>query len=171
MGILFLSLPAEKSDSKFSMGYLHGEYECTLDAKGRLMLPAALKKQFPKQAKVKLFIKRGFEKCLILYTKNEWDLIAESVNRLSDFVKNNRDFKRYFFQGATELTMDSVARILIPMQLQDYAALKTDIVLFAHSNQIEIWDKKEHAKMLKNEPQDFSALAEDVMVKNKQLKD
>jgi len=145
------------------MTNFHGEYECTLDAKGRLMLPTVLKKQLPKATKNKLFIKRGFEKCLVLYPKNEWDLIAASVNKLNDFVQKNREFKRYFFQGATELSIDANGRILIPKQQQDAAGLKTDIVLFAYDNKIEIWAKKEYETMLKNEPKDFSALAEEVM--------
>ena len=143
------------------MAYLLGEYVCKLDAKGRLMLPSALKKQLPKSKQ--LVVKRGFEKCLLLYTKKEWDSISSKVNRLSDFVKNNRIFKRYFFQGATELGMDGMARILVPKPLQEHAGLKSDVVLFAYNNQIEIWSKSEYDKLLKSEPEDFSALAEQVM--------
>ena len=149
------------------MADFHGEFECTMDAKGRIMLPAGLKKQLPKATKNKILIKRGFEKCLELYPKNEWDIVSASVNKLNDFVKNNRLFKRAFFHGATELTMDSVARILIPKQQQDYAGLKNDLVLFAYGNKIEIWAKKEYELAHKINEDDFSALAEEVMGKAK----
>jgi MraZ protein len=139
-----------------------GEFECTLDAKGRFMLPAGLKKQFPKGTK-QFVIKRGFEKCLILYPSKEWEAIADKVNRQNDFVKSNRTFKRYYFQGATPLEPDGSSRVLIPKSLQEFAGLKTDIVLFAYASQIEIWSKDEYDKMLKSEPDDFSALAEKVM--------
>ncbi len=139
-----------------------GEYECTLDTKGRIMLPAALRKQFPRSAK-SLIIKRGFEKCLILYTREEWAVISKRVNDLNDFVRNNRKFKRYYFQGATEVSVDGIGRILIPKQHQEDAGLDEDIVLFAYSNQIEIWDKAEYTRLLKSEPEDFSVLAEEVM--------
>ena len=143
-----------------------GEFECTLDSKGRLMLPAGLKKQLPKGVK-KLIVKRGFEKCLILYPEKEWETIANSVHDLSDFVKSNRIFKRYYFQGATPLPVDGMSRILIPKEHQKYAGLKSDVVLFAYANQIEIWSKAEYENLLKNEPENFSSLAEEVMGKTK----
>lgn len=147
------------------MSQLHGEYPCTLDAKGRLIIPAALKKQLPKAAKNSFFINRGFEKCCVLYPSNEWNKIAEEINKLSDYIKKEREFKRYFLRGASQLTMDTASRVLIPKTLQDYAALGTDVVLLAYGNKIELWSEKQYKKMLSEEPADFSALAEEVMSK------
>ena len=151
----------------FFMANLFGEFPCTIDTKGRIMLPKGLKKQLGKSVKT-LVVKRGFENCLILYPKQEWDIIAAKVNKLSDFVKNNRTFKRYYFQGATELAPDGNARILIPKSLQEHAGLKNGVVLFAYSNQIEIWSAAEYGSLLKNEPKDFSDLAEKVMGEHKE---
>jgi MraZ protein len=147
------------------MAQLHGEYECKLDAKGRLIIPAALKKQLPKAAKDTFFINRGFEKCCVLYPANEWELIAEEINKLSDYIAKERQFKRYFLRGASKLEMDTASRVLIPKQLQEYASAKTEIVLLAYGNKIELWSKEGYDKMLSEEPSDFSALAEEVMSK------
>lgn len=144
---------------------LNGEYECKLDAKGRLIIPAVLKKQLPKEAKDSFFINRGFEKCCVLYPSNEWESIAGEINKLSDYIAKERLFKRYFLRGASKLDMDSTARILLPKPLQEYAELKTEVVLLAYGNKIEVWGKAEYDRMLSEEPKDFSALAEEVMSK------
>jgi MraZ protein len=147
------------------MAQLHGEYECKLDAKGRLIIPAALKKQLPKAAKNSFFINRGFEKCCVLFPSNEWTAIAEEINKLSDYIAKERQFKRYFLRGASKLDMDTASRILLPKSLLEYADATTEIVLLAYGNKIELWSKKGYEKMLSEEPKDFSALAEEVMSK------
>ncbi len=144
---------------------LNGEFECKLDAKGRLIIPAALKKQLPKEAGDAFFINRGFEKNCVMYPANEWDNIAGEINKLSDYIKKEREFKRYFLRGASKLDMDAASRVLLPKPLQEYANLKGDVVLLAYGNKIEIWSKAEYENMLNAEPEDFSALAEEVMIK------
>ena len=149
----------------YNMTRFIGEYECRLDNKGRLILPAALKKQIPQEADGQFVVNRGFEKYLVMYPKNEWDTITDEINRLNQYVKENRDFIRYFYRGATELSLDSSARLLLPKRLQEYAGINQDIVLFAHTNKIEIWSAESYNNILANEPNDFAALAEKVMVK------
>jgi MraZ protein len=147
------------------MAQLHGEYQCKVDAKGRLIIPASLKKQLPKAAKDSFFINRGFEKCCIIYPANEWEKIAEEINKLSDYIARERQFKRYFLRGADKLEMDSASRVLIPKQMIEYAGIKSDVVLLAYGSKIELWSKRAYDKMLSEEPADFSALAEEVMSK------
>jgi MraZ protein len=149
------------------MTQLHGEYECKMDAKGRLMIPSALKKQLPKEAADSFFINRGFEKCCVLYPSNEWQSISEEINKLSDYIQKERTFKRYFLRGASKLEMDTASRVLLPKSLQEYANLEGDLILLAYGNKIEIWNKAEYEKMLDEEPSDFSALAEEVMTNRK----
>jgi len=146
---------------------LHGEYECKLDAKGRLIIPAALKKQLPKAARDTFFINRGFEKCCVLYPSNEWEVIAAEINKLSDYIKKEREFKRYFLRGASQLEMDAQSRVLLPKSLLEYADATTEVMLLAYGNKIELWSKAGYEKMLSEEPADFSALAEEVMSKRK----
>lgn len=127
------------------------------------MMPAALKRQLPPEAHDKLVINRGFEKCLVLYPIIEWNRQSDKVNALNMYVKENRDFARYFFRGATELTLDNVNRFLVPKSLLEYADVEKEAVLFAFNDRIELWSKKLYAQQMNEAPQDFSSLAEKVM--------
>lgn len=142
-----------------------GEFDCKLDAKGRLMLPSGLRKQLDPAAQERFVLNRGFEKCLVLYPKNEWEGISSEVNKLNQYVKKNREFIRYFYRGASELELDNTGRLLLPKRLLDYAGAEKDVVLFAYSNRIEVWDKKTYEGLLTDEPDDFADLAEEVMGK------
>lgn len=145
-----------------------GEFECKLDPKGRVMLPAGLKKQLSPEAQDRFVINRGFEKCLVIYPLNEWKIISAEVNKLNLYTKKNRDFARYFFRGATELTLDGTSRILIPRPLLEYAAIDKELILFAYSNRIEVWSKSQYDALLTDEPDDFAILAEEVMGRTKE---
>jgi len=142
-----------------------GEFECKVDAKGRFLVPAALKKQISPEAKEKFVVNRGFEKHLTLYPFNEWEKISGEVNKLNLFVKKNRMFHRMFNNGATEMELDNTSRLLVPKTLMEYASIQNEIVLFAYSNRIEIWSRIEYNKMLADESVDFASLAEEVMGK------
>ena len=140
-----------------------GEFDCKLDAKGRLMLPSSLRKQLDPAAQESFVMNRGFEKCLVLYPKNDWKYISEEVNKLNQYVKKNREFTRYFYRGATELGLDGTGRLLFPKRLLEYAGVKKEVVLFAHGNKIEVWDKEVYDNLLNDEPDEFANLAEEVM--------
>jgi MraZ protein len=143
-----------------------GEYECKVDLKGRVMLPAGLKKQISPAAQEKFVVNRGFEKHLNLYPMDEWQKISAEVNKLNLFVAKNRDFLRKFNNGATELELDSTSRFLIPKKMLEFAGISKDIILFAYSNRIEIWPKEAYEKLMSEETgEDFSILAEEVMGK------
>ena len=122
------------------MTNLIGEYECKVDAKGRLLVPSGLRKQFSAAAEGKLFVKRGIENCLELYQKHDWEAVSEKVSSLNQFVKKNRVFARKFISGATQLELDSVGRINLPKNLLEYAGVQKELILFAYGNKIEIWD-------------------------------
>ncbi len=104
-------------------GFL-GEFEATVDAKGRFLLPAGFKKQLAEGDGEKFVVNRGFEKCLSLYPLSSWKPIAEKVNALNDFDPKVRQFKRYFLNGATMVEPDSAGRLLLPPTLKEYAALQ-----------------------------------------------
>src|SRR5690606_28880085 len=122
------------------IGFL-GEYEATVDAKGRFLLPMAIRKKLPENAPGQFVINRGFEKCLTLYPMVNWNPIFEGMSRLNDFDPKVREFRRYFFNGATELELDSAGRLLIPANLREHASIDKDIVLVGSVKKIEIWDK------------------------------
>jgi MraZ protein len=140
-----------------------GEFECKLDVKGRLMLPSGLRKQLDPAAQERFVMNRGFEKCLVLYPKNDWEYISAEVNKLNQYVRKNREFIRYFYRGATELGLDSTGRVLLPKRMLSYAGVEKEVVLFAYSNRIEVWDAETYHGLLTDEPDDFADLAEEVM--------
>jgi MraZ protein len=142
-----------------------GEFDCKLDAKGRMMLPMGLRKQVHPDSLEKFVVNRGFESCLALYPLNEWQKISAEINQLNQFVKKNREFARYFYRGATELELDATGRLLLPKRLMEYAGIDKEVILSAWSNKIEVWAPEKFETLLKNEPDDFSALAEEVMGK------
>ncbi len=127
-----------------------GEYESTLDTKGRFLLPAGFKKQLPEDVGNVFVINRGFEKCLALYPKPSWDPIFERISKLNDFEPNVRDFRRYFLNGAIEVELDSANRFNIPKNLAAYAGLEKDIVLVSAVDKLEIWDKKKYEQLFDN---------------------
>lgn len=144
-----------------------GEFDCKLDPKGRLMMPATLRKQLPPEAQEKFVINRGFEKCLVLYPMNEWQKISADVNELNEFVKKNREFARYFHRGATELEMDNTGRILLPKRLLEFAGIDKDLVVAARNNKIELWAPDQYETLFNDAPDGYETLAEDVMGKNR----
>ncbi len=140
-----------------------GEFDCKIDAKGRLMVPAGLRKQLDPAANESFVVNRGFEPCLVLYPKNDWERISSEVNQLNQYVRKNREFVRYFYRGATELSLDGNGRVLLPKRLQQYGKIEKEVVLFAYSDRIEVWDKDTYENLLTDEPEDFANLAEEVM--------
>ncbi len=151
------------------IGFL-GEYEATLDPKGRFLLPAGFKKQLPVEGGSQFVINRGFEKCLSLYPMISWEPIYERISKLNDFDPKVREFRRYFLNGATQLELDTAGRLLVPPNLKEHASLGKDIVLVAAVNKIEIWDKGKYQQFFESfSPETFSSLAEQVMGGNDKL--
>ena len=145
-----------------------GEYEATLDAKGRFLFPAGFKKQLPEKGVELFVINRGFEKCLSLYTSDSWEPIFSRLGNLNDFDPKVRQFKRYFLNGATQIAPDSAGRLLLPKNLVEYAGLQKDIVLVSAIDKIEIWDKTKYQQFFETfSPQSFSDLAKEVMTDDK----
>ncbi len=141
-----------------------GEYEATVDSKGRFLLPAGFKKQLPEEAGTQFVINRGFEKCLTLYPMQSWKPIFSEISKLNDFDPKVREFRRHFLNGATQLEMDTAGRLLVPPNLKEYAGFDKDIVLVAAINKIEIWDKVKYQQLFESfSPEAFSHLAEQVM--------
>lgn len=144
-------------------GFL-GEFEATLDPKGRFLLPAGFKKQLPESESMRFVINRGFEKCLSLYTMDSWEPLYDKIRTLNDFDPKVREFRRFFLNGATIVEPDTAGRILLPANLKDYAGLEKDIVLASAVDKIEIWAKEKYQQFFDSySPDDFSSLAKSVM--------
>ena len=144
--------------------HLIGVYECKLDAKSRLMLPKAFKKQLLKSLNSPFILKRSvFHKCLELFPMDEWNKVVMDINKLNRFVKKNNDFIRMFTAGVKVIDLDATGRLLLPKDLQLFESISKELVLSSSGNMIEIWDKNAYEKIINNETIDFATLAEDVM--------
>ena len=146
------------------MNTIIGTYECKVDAKGRLLLPAPLKKQLTAALQDGFVLKRSvFQPCLELYPMSEWNLMMQKINKLNRFVKKNNDFIRRFTAGVKVIEMDNLGRILIPKDLVSFASISKDLVLSSAVNIVEIWDKELYEKSISESEVDFADLAEQVM--------
>lgn len=145
------------------MNSITGTYECKVDAKGRLMLPTSLKKQF-KSLEDGFVLKRSvFQPCLELYPMKEWNEMMLKVNKLNRFVKKNNDFIRRFTAGVKTIEVDSAGRLLIPKDLLVFSKIEKEIVMSSAINIVEIWDKDLYENAIENATDDFADLAEEVM--------
>ena len=146
------------------MNTIVGTYECKVDAKGRLLLPAPLKKQLATSLQDGFVLKRSvFQPCLELYPMSEWNLMMAKINELNRFVKKNNDFIRRFTAGVKIVEIDALGRLLIPKDLVVFAAISKDLVVSSAVNILEIWDKDLYEKSISGEDLDFADLAEEVM--------
>lgn len=113
-----------------------GEFEHSLDAKGRLTVPV----KFREELGASFVATRGLDKCLFVYPMPEWQILESKLKALPMTRSDARSFVRFFFSGATECELDKQGRILLPQKLRDYAQLEKDCTLLGVSNRVEIWD-------------------------------
>ncbi|MDN3492006.1 division/cell wall cluster transcriptional repressor MraZ [Winogradskyella bathintestinalis] len=141
-----------------------GTYECKADAKGRLMIPAVLKKQLSSALQDGFVLKRAvFQPCLELYPMSEWNTMMEKINKLNRFKKKNNDFIRRFTAGVKIVEVDSTGRLLIPKDLISFSGISKQVVLASAVNILEIWDKDKYEQAIDDAASDFADLAEEVM--------
>ena len=146
------------------MQHLVGTYECKADAKGRIMMPIAIKKQLESTLTNGFVLKRAvFNACLELYPVKEWKKLMEMVNDLNRFNKKNNDFIRRFTAGVKTVEIDTSGRLLIPKDLVNYAHISKEVVVSSTVNILEIWDKSLYESAIDEAALDFGALAEEVM--------
>ena len=146
------------------MNSLIGTYECKVDAKGRLMLPAALKKQLSSVLQNGFVLKRAvFQSCIELYPMDEWEVEMQKISKLNRYKKKNNDFVRRFTAGVKVVEVDNAGRLLIPKDLYAFAGISKNIVVSTAINIVEIWDKNKYEIAIDDAAQDFADLTEEVM--------
>ena len=114
-----------------------GEYSHSIDAKGRVILPA----DFRDELSESFIITKGLDNCLFLYGQEEWERLSDKLRQLPLAKPEARAFVRFFFSGARMLECDRQGRFLVPGNLRSYAALEKEVVLIGVSNRIEVWSK------------------------------
>lgn len=131
------------------MSYPIGEYQCKLDAKGRLMIPADFKEQLGNLAEEGFVMRPGlFSRCVELYTIKDWNEKQGKLKGLSQFVKANIDLMRKYNAGAKLVKLDATGRMLIPKNLLDKAGLSKEVVINALPSYMEIWDSASYQTTL-----------------------
>ena len=142
----------------------YGQYEHSLDRKGRVIIPSRIRQILIERFSEKFIASRGLEKCVSLYTQEGWDAMVEKVKKLPFMTgKNSRAFTRLLFSGAVECSLDKQGRILLPANLREYGDITKDIVIVGVSSHIEIWAKEKWSEYISREGQEFEKTAEELM--------
>ncbi|HET8860508.1 division/cell wall cluster transcriptional repressor MraZ [Marivirga sp.] len=142
------------------MAFFTGEYDCKLDAKGRMVLPAKIKNSLPEGSGDELVVRRGFEPCLVLYPMLEYKKIFSKIAGLNEFNAEYRNLQRNFFRGNAIVELDSAGRILIPKNMMAFAGLEKESIVVGMGNRVEIWDASKYDDFLIKDQKEFSDLAE-----------
>lgn len=141
----------------------YGEYQHSIDRKGRLILPAKFRESAKANFIEKFFVTRGLDKCLFMFSEEEWKAQESKFKSISFTKPQARTFNRLYFSGAVDVVADRQGRILLPQYLKDFAEIKKDVVIVGVSNRIEIWAKDKWQEFYGNSRQSFEEIAEKLM--------
>jgi len=141
----------------------YGEYEHTIDRKGRLILPARFREVAKANFIEKFFITRGLDQCLFMFSEEEWKIQEQKFKSLSFTKQQVRTFNRLYFSGAQEIIPDKQGRILIPSYLKEFAQIKKEVVIVGVANRIEVWAKDKWYGFYNNSKQTFEEISEKIM--------
>ncbi len=142
------------------MAFFTSEFECKLDTKGRLVLPAKIKTNLPEVSTNELVLRKGFEPNLTLYPMVEYRKLHHKITALSEFNPEQRKLKRIFFKSIAQVELDSAGRILIPKAMLAHAQIEKEALLIGMGNYIEIWDPGVFERESMADPDVYSDLAQ-----------
>ncbi len=137
---------------------LMGEYHHSIDDKGRLIIPSKFRNELGEE----IVITRGLDKCLFVYSKEEWNKVTAKLKTLPFTKKDARDFNRFFLSGATTSEFDRTGRINITSPLAIYAGLSKDCVIIGVNERLEIWDEAIFNSFIESNIDNFSTIAENL---------
>lgn len=141
----------------------YGEYLHSIDRKGRLILPSKFREVSKANFIEKFYVTRGLDKCLFMFSEEEWRAQESKFKAISFTKQQARAFNRLYFSGATEVLPDKQGRILLPLYLKDFAEIKKEVVIAGVSNRIEIWAKDKWQDFYGTSRQSFEEIAEKLM--------
>lgn len=136
-----------------------GEYQHTVDTKGRLIVPA----KFRDGLGDAFVITKGLDNCLFAYPMEEWKDLESKLRALPFTKSDARAFMRFFFSGASECEIDKQGRILIPANLREYGKLDKDVVVIGVSSRVEIWSKEEWKHYSEQADKEYEEIAEKII--------
>ena len=140
----------------------YGEYEHSMDRKGRLIIPSKFREVFKENYVERFFVTRGLDTCLFVFAEDEWKKQESRFRSLSFTNREARQFNRLYFSGACEVTCDRQGRILVPQYLKDFAKIKNDAIVVGVSNRMEIWAKDQWQEFYRSTKDSFEKIAENV---------
>lgn len=149
-----------------------GDYGCKVDAKGRVTLPSAFKRQLKDSVQEGFVLKSDvFEKCLILYPMKEWERQNQIIRaKTNPYNKEHAKFLRMFYSGTAELILDASGRVLIPKKLLDYAGIDGEAVMAGQFGKIEIWAANQYDQVSRAS-NEFALMAEKILGGSNELTD
>jgi MraZ protein len=133
-----------------------GEYQHTIDEKGRITIPA----KFREALGTNFIITRGLDNCLFVYPREEWNQLEQRLKSLPSMAANARAFARLLFSGACECEWDKQGRVNVPSHLREYARLEKDCTVIGVSTRVEIWDKASWEEYSRKSQDSFNEIAE-----------
>lgn len=142
----------------------YGEYEHSIDRKGRVIIPARFRQVLRATNSEVLFITRGLDRCLFVFAESEWRLVEARFKQVPFTKAEGRTFNRLFFSGAIETTPDPLGRVLLPKHLKEFAQIKQDVVVVGVSTRMEIWAREQWRKFYEQSRQSFEEVAERVLL-------
>lgn len=144
------------------MSSFKGSYGYSVDAKGRVNIPAKLRKFVSPDANDTFVVTRGYEQCLFLYPLDEWTALEQSIRRLSPSNSQHRYFTRTLLQYATESQLDSQSRISIPKELLQFAGVEDQVLILGVLERIELWNPGTHEAYLRSQTESYENVAQRV---------
>lgn len=148
------------------MSSFKGRFSYSVDNKGRLALPAKLRKNVSPSSNDTFIVTRGFEQCLFVYPQDEWGKVEDSIRSLSPSNPQHRFFVRTLLQWAVDGQLDSQARISIPQDLLKFAAIENEVLIIGVLERIELWNPKIYEEYMNNQPATYETVAEAVLKPN-----
>ena len=133
-----------------------GEYQHSIDDKGRLTIPSKFRENLGPQ----FIVTRGLDNCLFVYPMSEWSVLEQKLKSLPLMKSDARAFSRFFFSGATECELDKQGRVNLPNHLCEYAKLDKDCVVIGVSNRVEVWSKASWEGYTQQSEEAFNEIAE-----------
>ncbi|MFC5627147.1 division/cell wall cluster transcriptional repressor MraZ [Algoriphagus winogradskyi] len=138
----------------------NSQYDCKLDPKGRLVLPAKIKAAIPEANGSALMLRMAEDRCLALYTMVEYKKLENQIKSLNINNPEQRLLQRSFFNSVTDVELDSAGRLLIPKHFQLYAGLEKEVMVAGNGTRIEIWNSENYLNNIIKDPADLSSLME-----------
>lgn len=145
------------------MSSFKGSFTHSVDEKGRVSLPAKMRKCVSPDANETFVITRGFEKCLFVYPNDEWNKIESTLRKLSSYDPEHRRFVRIFLEPAVEAQLDLQARISIPQDLREYAEIRGEVRVIGALDRIEIWSPAVYDDYKNKQSESYESIAARVM--------